>query len=215
MAFNNPHDAGPKGAAERISARGLIVAGLAVAASLLSIRFMDAPLFEFISLHFDHDAIHRLVIRSGVILAAAIAIAALVSLHGAQSTRLRKVLTVAIYGAISAIGTNDFIWKEIFARPLPDPHGSSDQVFVFFHTVNSANSSFPSGHSALAVAAVTVLWHYYPGWWKLYLAFLTAIAFFLLGGEWHYLSDLIAGALWGWICASVSLTLLAPIVREG
>ena len=122
MASNNPHDGAPSGAAELFRARELIIAGLAVAASILSIRFMDAPLFEFISLHADHDAIHRLVIRSGVILAAAIAIAALVSLRGAPSVRLRKVLIVAIYSAISAIGTNDFIGKAIFARPSSHPH---------------------------------------------------------------------------------------------
>jgi len=214
MASISPHNTGPKSAAELFSARGLIIAGLAIAASVLSICFLDAPLFEFVSLHVDHYAIHRLVINSGVILAAAIAIAALVSLRGPQSVRLRKVLTVVIYSAISAIGTNDFILKAIFARPLPDAHGDSDQVFAFFRTVDSVNSSFPSGHSGLAVAAVTVLWRFYPAWRTLYLLCLAVIAFFLLAGEWHYLSDLIAGALWGWICASVSLRLLAPIVRE-
>jgi membrane-associated phospholipid phosphatase len=214
MASNRPDRTGPKSAVELFSAKGLIIAGLAIAASILSICFLDAPLFEFVSLHVDHNAFHQVVIGSGFILATAIAIAALVSLHSPESTKLRKVLTVAIYSAISAIGTNDFILKAIFARPLPNARDGSDQVFAFFRTVDAASSSFPSGHSALAVAAITVLERFYPAWQSLYLACLAVITFFLLAGEWHYHSDLIAGALWGWICASVSLRLLEPIVRE-
>ena len=66
MASDSPHGTRLKSTAELFSVRGLIIAGLAIAASVLSICFLDAPLFEFVSLHVDHHAFHRVVIGSGV-----------------------------------------------------------------------------------------------------------------------------------------------------
>jgi membrane-associated phospholipid phosphatase len=50
---------------------------------------------------------------------------------------------------------------------------------------------------ALVVAAVTVGWREFPRLRWMFAAAVAVAAFLLLFGEWHFVSDLIAGALWG------------------
>jgi membrane-associated phospholipid phosphatase len=60
---------------------------------------------------------------------------------------------------------------------------------------------------AIVVAFISVMWRYLPRGYLLYIAFVGITAAVLLIGEWHFVSDLIAGAFWGNIIAIIAMEL--------
>lgn len=58
-------------------------------------------------------------------------------------------------------------------------------------------SGFPSGHMAVFTALFAVLWRLHPRWRALYLAALLVLAVALIATNYHFLSDVIAGAYLG------------------
>jgi hypothetical protein len=68
--------------------------------------------------------------------------------------------------------------------------------FHWFHGKGNY-SSFPSGHMAVFTVLAAALWHFYPRYRVAYLGFLSALALFLLLTNYHFLSDIIAGAYLG------------------
>jgi membrane-associated phospholipid phosphatase len=91
--------------------------------------------------------------------------------------------------------------KFVFGRTWPIYHHPSfiyDGVygFNFFHP-GPAYESFPSGHMASVCALVIVLWMYYPRLWPVYAVCAGGLAGALILGNYHFLSDVIAGAFVG------------------
>ena len=84
-----------------------------------------------------------------------------------------------------------------------------DGVYGFnpFHEAGIAYTSFPSGHTAAICALTSVLWICYPRFWPLYLALILAVSIGLVGADYHFLSDVIAGAFvgtsTGWMLVAV------------
>jgi len=114
-----------------------------------------------------------------------------------------KSLTVACLTSICAYSINDYVLKAFFGVPTP-----ADVMHGARHSLNfwmgSARSSFPSGHMVLAGAfAGTLMRLYRASIWPL-SAMLLLAAGLLVVGDWHFLSDVIAGAF-----LSVSAGLLA------
>ncbi|QLH41766.1 MAG: phosphatase PAP2 family protein [Coxiellaceae bacterium] len=68
--------------------------------------------------------------------------------------------------------------------------------FRFFHGT-TPYSAFPSGHTAVIVAAMTVLWMTYPRARLLYLIMAMLVIFGLIGMNYHFVSDVIGGAFIG------------------
>ena len=58
-------------------------------------------------------------------------------------------------------------------------------------------SSFPSGHMAVFTALAAALWYFYPRYRFAYMGALSALALALLLTNYHFLSDIIAGAYLG------------------
>ena len=91
-------------------------------------------------------------------------------------------------------------WTETFTHNNLSLIKNDAYGFNFFHS-GSAYDSFPSGHSAVIFAVMTVLWVMYPRLrWLSILCCLTVIAG-LLGCDFHFPSDIIAGAFVGVIAA--------------
>ena len=87
-------------------------------------------------------------------------------------------------------------WPETWTNHNPSFIGDGVYGFNVFHA-GSAYQSFPSGHMSAACAAMTVLWLYYPRWRGLYGILAVAVGVGLVGANYHFLSDVIAGTFVG------------------
>jgi len=75
-------------------------------------------------------------------------------------------------------------------------HGRSERFLAFVQSFDARSNSFPSMHTS--VATLTAL-HLYPGAGPLVFAFPALIALSCLFTKQHYIVDLPAGALLGWV----------------
>jgi membrane-associated phospholipid phosphatase len=92
----------------------------------------------------------------------------------------------------------------VFGRTWPDtwidnnPSLLRDGVshFNFFHG-GRGYESFPSGHTARTLAAAAVVWIAYPWWRWAALAASLAVAVGLIGMDYHFVGDVVAGGFIG------------------
>jgi membrane-associated phospholipid phosphatase len=119
---------------------------------------------------------------------------------------LYKPHRVVLLCSISLIVAESFKneLKFIFGRTWPEtwingnPSLIQDDVygFNFFHG-GPGYASFPSGHTTAACAVASVLWICYPRLRALYGSVVGAVAIGLIGADYHFLSDIIAGGFVG------------------
>jgi len=107
-----------------------------------------------------------------------------------------ETLAVACLVSMCAYAVNDQVLKVFFGVPNPVNfmHGAGHS-FNFW--MGSANSSFPSGHMVLAGAFAGFFMRFYKASFWLFSALLLIAAGLLLTGDWHFLSDIVAGAFLG------------------
>ncbi|MGA2565930.1 MAG: phosphatase PAP2 family protein [Pseudolabrys sp.] len=94
--------------------------------------------------------------------------------------------------------------KFAFGRSWPDTWVANNPSFVhdgvygfnFFHG-GPGYASFPSGHTAATCAVFSVLWIMYPKLRPFYAGVVLAVAVGLIGANYHFLSDVIAGGFVG------------------
>jgi membrane-associated phospholipid phosphatase len=119
-----------------------------------------------------------------------------VSLLRDKISPLGKAIAVACATSICAYAINESIVKVTFG--IPNPY---DVLRGVRHTVHwfsgSDLSSFPSGHMVLASSFAGVIVRFYrASIWPL-SALLVVAATLLVAGDWHFLSDVIAGTFLG------------------
>jgi len=89
-------------------------------------------------------------------------------------------------------------WPETWVDNNPSLIGDDRYGFHPFHE-GRAYGSFPSGHTARTVSVAAVLWIAYPRWrWVFVLASASVVAG-LLGMDYHFVGDVVAGAFVGGI----------------
>lgn len=87
--------------------------------------------------------------------------------------------------------------KFVFGRPLPITFlKTHTYAFQFFHGHTGYNS-FPSGHMAVAMAAMFTLWQLYPPHRWLYFIPVLIVGFSLIFLNYHFVGDVIAGGVLG------------------
>jgi membrane-associated phospholipid phosphatase len=94
--------------------------------------------------------------------------------------------------------------KFVFGRLWPDTWVQNNPSFIhdgaygfyFFHG-GPGYASFPSGHTTVTCALISVLWILYPYWRPFYAAIVAAVVVGLIGANYHYVSDVIAGGFLG------------------
>jgi membrane-associated phospholipid phosphatase len=100
--------------------------------------------------------------------------------------------------------------KFAFGRTWPlhgHPSFLIDGAYGFnFFTAGPQFAAFPSGHTASVSALAAVLWTTYPRFRRLYGVGVAAIALALVAGDFHFLSDVLAG---GFLGVSVAVLILA------
>jgi membrane-associated phospholipid phosphatase len=89
-------------------------------------------------------------------------------------------------------------WPETWVGDNPSLIGNGAYGFHPFHS-GAAYGSFPSGHTARTLAIAAAVWIAYPGWrWACVVASM-AVALGLLGMNYHFVGDVIAGGFVGGI----------------
>ncbi len=94
--------------------------------------------------------------------------------------------------------------KFIFGRTWPETWVDNNPSFIhdgvygfYFMHGGAAYQSFPSGHMAAACTVISVLWIRYPHFRGFYLIVGLLVGTGLVGANYHFLSDVIAGAFVG------------------
>jgi membrane-associated phospholipid phosphatase len=85
--------------------------------------------------------------------------------------------------------------------------------FNFFHA-GPAFESFPSGHMTSIFALVVVLWICYPRFWPTCVACMAAMGVALIAGNYHFLSDVIAGGFVGSSAAMLMVSIWEALDRR-
>jgi len=120
---------------------------------------------------------------------------------------------IIFVASVNTIITLQFIrlLKFAFGRTWPatwinnNPSWLTNHVygFYFFHG-GQAYASFPSGHTAVTIAMLTVLWFHFPKWRSAFVIIAVATAVGLIGCYYHFVSDVLAGLLLGLITGIIA-----------
>jgi len=131
----------------------------------------------------------------GIEAAAALALVCIRITRGHLS-RLGETTALACLTSICAYAINDSTLKLFFGVPNPVVvlHGTRH---AFDLLTGSSNSSFPSGHMVLAGAFAGVFMRLYRTSILPLSALLLIAAVLLIAGDWHFVSDVIAGTFLG------------------
>lgn len=177
---------------------------LALAATVIGvvvgIRYLDQPIAQLfrkpaggISFLGEIFAATNLIAA----IASTVLVLALLRLVRGHISQAAKAVMLAGCTAIGAYTVNDVVLKHVLGRQavsayLSDPLGNG------FHLLQgTADSSFPSGHAVLAAAALSVIAGFYPRFLTPIITVMTLIGALLLIGDWHFLSDVLAGIFVG------------------
>ena len=133
----------------------------------------------------------------------------------ALAQRLRRAgginpawLTASVATLAGAAAKDELKW--IFGRPWPEAwlkyglyrfHPFTDSVFF---------GGFPSGHTAYAAAPLCVFWVLAPRFRLLWGGLIAVVMLGLVGADYHFAGDVLAGLLTGMACAWGSLVLMKP-----
>lgn len=108
-----------------------------------------------------------------------------------------ETLGLASLTSMCAYAVNDGILKLFFGVPGPRSVLSDGALHVFHFWAGTSDSSFPSGHMVLAASFGGVFMRLYPSSsWPLTIL-LCCGAGLLIFGDWHFVSDVVAGAFVG------------------
>ncbi len=191
---------------------------IAVVLCFLSVFFVDGPvarLFSNSALYHDHK---KYAVGSLTLLVPLTLVAAFAIFWGRRGrfNAASHAIVLATIGAVTAFVSNNVLLKPLFGRTSIDEFLYWPSHYGFYFFEGGWRSNFPSGHMALVAAIATVVWREFPRLRWISAVVFALATFLLLFGEWHFVSDLIAGALWGNL---VALTIVAlagrPTISPG
>ena len=127
-------------------------------------------------------------------------------LRSLSGRRLARPHAVALLWSLSVLVTTTINrqFKFAFGRSWPETWVNNNPSFIRdgaygfnpFHG-GAGFQAFPSGHMAAICVAATVLWFCYPRLQAIYALLVACVAIGLIGTNYHFLSDVIAGGFVG------------------
>lgn len=182
----------------------LLALALCIAALGFCIAFVDRPLALFFDAHVRHSELWLwldLVLRPFPLVIPVAVVFVFVSsvwlIAGHQLRAWAETLFLCACSAISA-GASDLVLKHIFGRGWPDPTFIHEHLYGF-HLLHGEKhwDAFPSGTAAVSVGILAVLWILksrlrLPG-----LVIVILLIAAVVVSNYHWLSDVIAGAFLG------------------
>ena len=193
----------------------LLALVLCAGACGLSIAYLDFPLALFLDAHVRHTEFW-IWLRIGLYPFVLIVPAALFSLLGCGVWRIAgrelrqwtEIPLLCSWAAMWAVAA-EHILKQIFGRGWPDPTFVRDHLYGFHFLHGETHwDSFPSGTAAVSVAVLAVLWDRKPGWQIGSLLIVILLLAAVILGNYHWLSDVIAGVYLGALIGRATPSLL-------
>lgn len=187
---------------------------------IISYKYIDKPLTKFINQHTDLNLNNK--IRHFAVTVSQIAhfltpiLIILLILKKLISEHLSKLQLTLLAITINLIITDNIkgLLKLAFGRYRPvtwvkNIPGWLQSPQYGFHPFHGglAYQSFPSGHAAAIFAIMSIIWIVYPKWRWLCFISCTAIIYLLLLLNYHFVSDIIAGAFLGAITGTYTVYL--------
>jgi membrane-associated phospholipid phosphatase len=198
------HD--PQFAARRITV-WLIALLLTAAFCAVSYAWFDRPIAFFMHRELGQPVLLSQLPRiSEWLVVAASGVFVLLGLRGLTGRPLSRLEAVILLCGLSIIASAAIKseLKFVFGRTWPETWTNNNASLIrdgvygfnFFHR-GRAYESFPSGHTAAVCSAMSVLWLCYPRWRALYAIVVAAVVIGLIGSDFHFLGDIVAGAFVG------------------
>ena len=196
----------PQLAARRITL-WLIWLALTAAFCAVSVAWFDRPIAFFVHRELGQPFFLTQLPRiSEWLVGAASVVFVLLGLRGLTGRPLSRLEAVILLCGLSIIVSaalkNEL--KFVFGRTWPEtwinnnPSLIRDGVYSFnFFRAGRAYESFPSGHTAAVCSAMSVLWLCYRRWRVLCAVTVLLVVIGLIGSDFHFLSDVVAGAFVG------------------
>jgi membrane-associated phospholipid phosphatase len=134
-------------------------------------------------------------------------------LNGWRPGPLASTLILAAIANLCALELKDVL-KEVFGRAWPETwtHGNpsfiTNGVYGFFPFRGQGFDSFPSGQATAITATMMVLWQRLPCLRILWSVPIVLTVVGLLGADYHFVSDTIAGAFLGAATAAAILAIV-------
>ena len=196
----------PQSAARRITL-WLIALVLTAAFCAASYAWFDRPIAFFMHKELEQRALLAQLprISEWLVVAASVAfvLLGLRGLTGRPLSRLEAVILLCGLSIIVSAALKNEL-KFMFGRTWPETWINNnlslmrDGVygFFFFHG-GRGYDAFPSGHTAAVCSAMAVLWLCYPRWRALYAVVVGLVVVGLIGSDFHFLGDIVAGGFVG------------------
>jgi len=187
---------------------------LAVSLTVISYFYLDTGIAQFIYRILNSndrllqtaadipDLLLHIVITITVLSWAGYFIQARRGIHNRLTNFLRACGTVVPMAFIAKTGL-----QYVFGRP--DPYAwllTHEPPCFYWFRDDEGYGGFPSGHMTVFAALMTTSSYYYPRYRSVYLGSLCLLALALIITDHHFLSDVLAGALLGWILAFITIT---------
>jgi membrane-associated phospholipid phosphatase len=200
---------------------GFLGAAVAITVSYL---WLDQPIAHLA--HAELQRFHlfeKLTLIPDALLPLAVVAFVVLGLRGLTGRQLSRFQTVMLLSGVSlavAIIIKDQL-KFAFGRPWPEtwirnnPSFIRDGLYGFqpFHG-GAGYASFPSGHATMICTVMTVLWICYPRFRAVYALCMAAVAIGLVGANFHFLSDVIAGGFLGMTVGWLSVAMWESGARQ-
>jgi membrane-associated phospholipid phosphatase len=171
-----------------------------IIAVAVCIPFVDVPLALMVRggshrlSHLGNDLGSKVLVAGEV---AVLAVLAIVRLVRGKLPPFFKAVFIACCASLSAFVANDYVFKVFFGRLNPPDFFAAPSIGIFHFFQGTYSSSFPSGHMVMATSFAAAMMRLEP-WTRIVLMILLAIgAVLLVIGEWHFLSDVVAGTFVG------------------
>ena len=176
---------------------GLILGGIAV---LVCYYFVDRPVAWFVHNHrlcSDDVLLWPSLVSDWLACLMVLGMVVVAMSRWWRPASSRRTLFLAITSNLVLTAGIKSVLKWAFGRPVPAAW-IHDGVYGF-HPFDSRGSllSFPSGHAAATLAVISILWVSRPRWRSLYMIVGGLICVALVALNYHFVGDVIAGAMLG------------------
>jgi membrane-associated phospholipid phosphatase len=193
--------------ARRRIALWLVALALTAAFCAVSYQWFDRPIAFFAHRELGQPVLLAQLPRiSEWLVVAASGVFVLLGLRGLTGRPLSRLEAVILLCGLSIIvaaavkGELKFVfgrtWPETWTNNNPSLIRDGVYGFNFFRS-GRAYESFPSGHTAAVCAAMSVLWLCYRRWRALYAVVVALVVVGLIGSDFHFLGDVVAGGFVG------------------